>query len=114
MGGVAGIAPDYDWYVANYHGSMDEAAFGAALMDAVAEVGYAVAPRADLAPHEAEVKMAVCSVADAIGNPEKRRTSYTAGKVSEAYGDPGYSLTAEAAIRRWLAGTGLLKRGRWI
>ena len=111
---LQGIEPDYGYYAGAYHGTMDEAAFGAALPDALAEVSYAVRPTADLAPVEDRVKMAVCSVADAAGNPERRRTSYTAGKVSESFGDAGFSLTAEAGIRRWLGGTGALKRGRWL
>ena len=115
MEGILGnIEPKYQFYVDEYHGTMDEASFMAALSDAVAEVSYAVWPGADLGPHEQRVKMAVCSVADAVSNPERRRTSYTAGKVSESYGDAGFSLTAEAGIRRWLSGTGILKWGRWL
>lgn len=115
MEGILGnIEPDYQFYTDKYHGTMDEVTFMAALSDALAEVSYAVWPEADLGPYEQRVKMAVCAVADAIGNLEKRRTSYTASKVSESYGDAGFSLTAEAGIRRWLAGTGILKWGRWI
>lgn len=111
---LQGIAPDYGYYKDTYHGSMGEAAFTAALSDALAEVSYAVWPRADLAAHAERVKMAICSVADAIGNPERRVTSYTAGKVRQDFGNAGFSLTAEAGIRRWLGGTGVLKRGRWL
>lgn len=115
MNGIlGGIEPDYAFYTTSYHGTMDEASFMAALSDAVAEVSYAVWPRADLSPHEESVKLAICSAADAIGNPERRRKSYTAGKVSESYGDAGFSLTVEAGIRRWLSGTGILKWGRWL
>lgn len=113
-GVLQSIAPDWGYYSGVYHGSMGEAAFDAALPDALAEVSWAVWPGADLGPVENRVKMAVCSVADAIGNPERRRTSYRASDVSESYGDAGFALTAEAAIRRWLAGTGVLKRGRWL
>ncbi len=108
------IEPDYGYYKSACHGTMGEAAFAAALPDALAEVAYAVRPSADLASIEERVKMAVCSVADAIGNPERRRTSDRASEVSESYGDAGFALTAEAAIRRWLGGTGALKRGRWL
>lgn len=111
---LGGIEPDYKFYGSNYHGTMDEAAFTAALSDALAEVSYAVRADINLAPHEARVKMAVCAVSDAIGNQEKLRSSYKAGDVSENFRRPGYSLSAEAAIRRWLAGTGILKRGRWL
>ncbi len=111
---LGGIEPDYAFYTTSYHGTMDEASFMAALSDAVAEVSYAVWPGANLSPYETRVKMAVCAVADAVGNPERRRTSYTAGKVSESYGDAGFSLTAEAGIRRWLSGIGILKWGRWL
>lgn len=113
-GVLQGIEPDYAYYSDAYHGTLGEAAFAAALPDALAEVSYAVWPHADLAPCEERVKMAVCSVADAIGNPERRRTSYRASDVSESYDGPGFSLTAEAAIRRWLGGLGVLKRGRWL
>ena len=114
MQGVLGdIAPDFEFYSSVYHGTMGEAAFATALPDAIAEVSYAVWPRADFAPHEARIKSAVCAVADCIGNSDRNRTSYRAGDVSESY-NPGFSLTAEASIRRWLANTGLLKHGRWI
>lgn len=115
MDGILGnIEPDYEFYTNQYHGTMDEVAFMAALSDALAEVSYAVWPGADIGSFEHRVKMSVCSVVDAIGNPEKRRTSYTAGKVGETYGDAGFSLTVEAGIRRWLSGTGILKWGRWL
>ena len=113
-GVLCGIEPDYGYYSETYRGTMGEDAFAGALPDALAEVSYAVWPGADLDPIEERVKMAVCSVADAIGNPERRRTSYKAGDVSECYGDAGFSLSAEAGIRRWLGGTGALKRGRWL
>lgn len=108
------IEPDYSYYADVYHGTMGEAAFGAALPDALAEVSWALWPGADLAPIEDRVKMAVCSVADAAGNTERRLVSYTAGKVRQEFGGAWFSLTAEAGIRRWLGGTGALKRGRWL
>lgn len=115
MPGVFDIDVDYEThYVGEYHGTMGQDDFDAALPDAQAEVDDAVWPYADLAPHEAKVRMAVCAVADLAGNPERRIKSYTAGKVREEYGTAGYSLTAAAAIKRWLGNTGVLKRGRWL
>ncbi len=115
MAGItADITPDYAYYTDEYHGTMDEVSFMGALSDAVAEVGYALWPQADLTTHGDKVKHAICGVADAIANPEKRRRSYSAGKVREEYSDAGFSLTAEAAIRRYLAGTGVLKYGQWL
>lgn len=107
-------APDYAFYSGTYHGTMTEAAFTSALADATAEVGYAIYDRADLEPVADRVRMAICSVADAVGNSERRQTSYKAGDVSESYTTAGFSLTAEAAIKRWLGGTGVLKWGKWL
>lgn len=109
------IAPDYEFYSDTYHGKMKRAAFEAALSDALAEVEYYIWPLADIEPHESRIKKAVCAVAEIIGNPAKTRQSYTAGEVREEFAvGAGYSITAEAAVRRYLAGTGILKRGRWL
>ena len=93
---------------------MDEEAFMASLSDAVSEVGAAIWERAKITPHEKAIKQAVCSVADLLGNPEKRRTSYSAGKVSESFGTAGFDLTCTACIKRWLGGSGIFTRGRWL
>lgn len=106
--------PDFAFYRDTYHGTMDEAAFVSALADATAEVGYAVYERANLEPVADRVRLAICSVADAVGNSERRQTSYKAGDVSESFSTAGFSLTAEAAIKRWLGGTGVLKWGKWL
>jgi len=112
---VPDIEVDYDKdYVGVYHGTMGKDDFVSSLPDAQAEVDYAVWPGVDLTPYEEKVKMAICSVADLVGNPQRRRKSYSAGKVSETFASAGYLLTAEAAIRRWLGNMGVLKRGRWL
>lgn len=111
---LQGIEPDHAYYSDEYRGPLESAEFYSALPDAIAEVSAAVWPGADLAAIEDRVKMAVCAVVDAIGNVESRVTSYKAGDVSQSYGSAGFSLTSEAAIRRWLGGTGSLKRGRWL
>ena len=114
---LQGIEPDFEFYSKSYRGRMGQAEFEAALPDALAEVDWAVWPGADLSPFEDRVKMAVCSVADAAASAlggSGPRTSYTADDVSESFGDPGFALTAEAGIRRWLAHAGVLKRGRWV
>lgn len=103
-----------EFYVKEYHGTMGEAAFDSVLPDAMAEVDCAVWPYVDLTPYEYKVKMAICAVADIMGNPKLRRKSYSAGKVSETLGNAGFSLTSTAAIKRWLGNTGVLKKGRWI
>lgn len=108
------IAPDYEFYSDTYHGHMDKEDFESSLSDACAEVEYYIWPYADIEACEKRVKMAICAVADVIGNPEMRTRSYKAGEVSEEYGSAGYSLTAEAAVRRYLANTGILKRGHWL
>lgn len=110
---LQGIEPDYAYYTSTYHGTMGETEFLAQVPDALAEVSYYIWPHSDLMPYKDRIKMAVCAVADAAGNPERRRTSYSAGEVSESY-TAGFSLTAEAAVKRWLAGTNLLKRGKWL
>ncbi len=107
------IAPDYEFYSDTYHGHMDKEGFESSLSDACAEVEYYIWPYADIEACEKRVKMAICAVADIIGNPKKTRTSYTAGEVREEF-SAGYSITAEAAVRRYLANTGVLKRGRWL
>lgn len=109
------IEVDYEKdYVKDYHGTMSEATFESSLLDAQAEVDYAIWPGADLTEHECNVKMAICAVADIIGNPKIRRKSYTAGKVSESFSTAGFALTSSAAIKRWLGNTNVLKHGRWL
>lgn len=103
-----------DDYSKAYHGQMGKEDFESALPDAQAEVNDAVWSGANLSTCEKQIKMALCAVADIIGNPDKRLKSYSAGKVREEYGSAGYSLTTAAAIRRWLSGTGVLKRGKWL
>lgn len=107
------IAPDYEFYSNTYHGHMGEEDFESSLPDACAEVEYYIWPYADIEACEKRVKMAICAVADVIGDPKKTRTAYTAGEVREEF-SAGYSITAEAAVRRYLANTGVLKRGRWL
>lgn len=115
MVNLTDIAPDHEFYSTTYHGRMKSKVFDASLSDAVAEVEYYIWPHADIEPHTDRIKMAICAVAEIIGNPSKTRTSYTAGEVREEFANgAGYSLTAEAAVRRYLAGTGILKRGRWL
>lgn len=114
---LAPIAPDYEYYTDIYHGKMKQDAFGSSLVDAVAEVECYVRSNATDAELEAcalRIKNAICAVCDVMGNSDLRVTEYTAGEVRESYGSAGYSLTAEAAVRRYLAGTGLLKRGTWL
>ena len=112
---VDSIAPDFAFYTERYHGTMSEQQFVVSIEDATAEVAYALYERANLEPVADRVRMAICAVADAVGNPERRaQTSYKAGDVSESFSDPGFSLTAEAAIKRWLGGTGVLKWGQWL
>lgn len=108
------IAPDFEFYSSEYHGKMEQDTFDGVLSDAVAEVEYYIWPKADVEAHEKRIKMAICAVADVIGCPEKRRTSYTAGEVREEFSGAGYSLSAEAAVRRYLANTGILKKGQWL
>lgn len=108
------IAPDYEFYSNQYHGHMDRDDFEASLSDATAEVEYYIWPYADIEGCTKRIQMAICAVTDVIGNPDKRTVSYTAGEVREEFGGAGYSLTAEAAVRRYLANTGVLKRGRWL
>lgn len=114
---VAGtdIKPDYEFYTGTYHGQMAEADFTSVLPDALAEVEDRLWPPAvnSIAAHVADCKMAVCAVAELIGNPAKRRTSYSAGKVSESFEMP-FSLTAEAAIVRYLGRFHVLARGAWL
>lgn len=111
---LQGIAPTHRYYADVYRGPLEAPEFDRALPDALAEVASAVSPEADLASIEDRVLHAVCAVVDAVGDVDRRVTSYKAGDVSESYGTPGFALTAEAAIRRWLGGTGALKRGRWL
>ena len=96
------IAPDYEFYSNTYHGHMGKEDFESSLPDACAEVEYYIWPYADIESCETRVKMAICAVADV-----------TAGEVREEF-SAGYSITAEAAVRRYLANTGVLKRGRWL
>lgn len=114
---LAPIAPDFEYYTDTYHGKMKQAVFESCLIDAVAEVECYVRSNAtdtELEACETRIKNAICAVCDVMGNSELRITEYTAGEVRESYGSAGYSLTAEAAVRRYLAGTGLLKRGTWL
>lgn len=109
------IAPTYEFYTDTYHGHMNKETFVSSLSDALAEVEYYIWPLADIEPHVSRIQKAVCAVAEIIGNPEKLLTSYTAGEVREEFDKgAGYSLSAEAAVRRYLANTGILKRGRWL
>jgi hypothetical protein len=108
------ITPDYAFYRDEYHGRMPALDFEAALADSVAEVASRIWRRADLAPHLDSCKMAVCAVAEAVGNPERRVRSYTAGKVSETFSAAPFSLKAEAAVKRYLSGKGVLKGGQWL
>lgn len=112
-GVLQGLEPDHKYYVDVHRGRLEAAAFERALPDALSEVSAAVRRDADLSRVEDRVKHAVCAVVDAIGDVEGRITSYRAGDVSESYG-AGFDLTAAAAIRRWLGGLGVLKRGRWL
>lgn len=109
------IEPDYAFYTDTYHGRMAEADFESALPDALAEVERRVyEPRAaTLAEHVDAAKMAVCAVAELIGDPSRRRKSYSAGKVSETFEAP-FSMTAEAAVARYLGRYDVLKHGRWL
>ncbi len=114
---LAPIAPDYEYYANAYHGKMKQDAFESCFLDAVAEVECYIRSNATDVELEAcapRVKNAICAVCDVMGNAELRVTEYTAGEVRESYGTAGYSLTAEAAVRRYLASTGLLKRGTWL
>ncbi|MCL2504419.1 MAG: hypothetical protein FWE94_07510 [Coriobacteriia bacterium] len=109
------ITPDYEFYIDGYHGRMDEPTFEQSVVDATYEVESRLWLGATLTDSQAQrCKLAVCAIADAVGNAAARLRSYTAGKVSETFEAPPFSLSAEAACKRYLANTGLLKKGRWL
>jgi hypothetical protein len=109
------ITPDYSFYATVYRGHhLDEQGFAAPLCDAAAEVEARIWPGAVLTQeHIMRAKMAVCSIAEAIAGVSRLR-SYTSGKTSEHFDAPPFSMTAEAAVRRYLGNTGVLKFGRWL
>jgi hypothetical protein len=110
------ITPDFTFYEDVYHGrGLDAETFASVLMDSVAEVEsrlmYGAVLDEDIAKR---CKMAVCAIAEAAGNPDSRLRSYTAGKTSQTFSAPPFSMRAEAAVRRYLSNTGVLKGGRWL
>lgn len=111
------IVPAYSFYTDTYHGRMSEEDFLASLSDATAEVDWALYQGADLEPYADSVRLAICAVADLIGDGEKRMTSYSASEVSQTFAtgaEAGFALTSTAAIKRYLGRSGVLKWGKWL
>ena len=110
------IAPDFAFYQKVYRGKkLDTAGFEASLTDSIAEVEFRLRPGITLADDViVRAKMAVCSICEAISDTQSRLRSYTAGKTSETFDAPPYSLTAEAAVKRYLSGCNVLKGGSWV
>jgi len=111
------IAPSYAFYTDEYHGHMSEEDFESALPDALADVEWRIWPGADVSGASllAKCRMAVCAVVELVGNPDRTRTSYHAGDVSETFGAAApFSLRSEAVVRRYLGNAGILKEGRWL
>jgi hypothetical protein len=111
---VADITPDYAYYTTAYHGKMNEDTFTASLSDAVYEVESRIWDKADISPYLDRCKMAVCAIAEAVGNSSSRLRSFTSGKTSESYDAPPFSMSAEAAVKRYLGNTGILRGGKWL
>ena len=113
MIGTIDISPSYEFYATEYHGHMDIDTFEEALPDALVEVEGRIWPKADIESSLISCKMAVCAVAELLGDPNKRVTSYTVGRVSETRTLP-FSMTSEAAIKRYLGHTHILRGGQWL
>jgi ribosomal protein S12 methylthiotransferase accessory factor YcaO len=110
---ITDITPDYVFYAEKYHGRAAEEDFTAALTDAVYEVSARLRDDVVLDEDTSErAKFAVCAIVDALARPA--RTAYTAGKTSETFTAPPFSLSAEAAVKRYLGGLRVLKGGRWL
>lgn len=111
------ITPDYGFYTDEYHGHMAEEEFESSLPDALEDVEWRIWPGADVSGESLlrKCRMAVCAVCELVGNPERSRTSYHAGDVSETFGEAApFSLRSEAVVNRYLGNSGVLKRGRWL
>ena len=109
------ITPDFAFYEGIYKGHrLDEQGFDELLSDAVAEVECRIRPDAVLSDENRQrAKMAVCSIVEAASGAS-RLHSYTSGKTSEAFDAPPFSMSAEAAVKRYLGSSGVLKWGRWL
>lgn len=81
---------DYDFYVSEAHGNLDETTFGAQILEASTFLRYLTMGKSDKEQPEA-LQYAACAIADMYAKEKKKRQSGEAEMKSE--NNDGYSVT---------------------
>lgn len=115
------VYADYDFYVCEYGSEIPVDAFEKYAKEASAYIRYLTLKRSDNFNGE-ELKYATCAVAELYFNHEKTQIN---GRVITSENNDGYAVSyatsaepeeakrnaAYSAAKKWLSGTGLLRRG---
>lgn len=118
---------DYQFYVSEYNGALDESEFDQAIIHASQYIRYATLGRSD--DYEGnELKYASCALVDAYVSAYKLSGGLGSAGQKKSENNDGYSVTyvtqtidgesaeelfkrkAYPLVRQWLLGTGLLNR----